>query len=268
MSSAVSAKMDTSGLRAVIPDLVAYGRRTVAEQCVTSMGMILQDTQTFGGNPIPFVDVGRMDQELDAPASSAKLARIGFTEGDAIVLARAAPGSNFNRITGSRWALTLPSTMRDFGRAYGHENAARMFLESVVNPIMERMRSARHSSGHFLQSGFKEPFALCVTNPLFKNKYRKRDVMAPANPLNTLDPSELGRLDMTTPDAANFQVTAENNIGENGGNADLDAKHAEARDAYASGPLQGAIDKETAACETELQRRIAEKWPVFNKMLA
>ena len=262
--------MDTSGLRAVIPDLVAYGRRTVAEQCVTSMGMILQDTQNFGDNPIPFVDVGRMDQELDAPAKNPGLAAMGFTEGDEIVMARSSPGSHYNQITGSRWAFAFSPTanLRSFARAYGRENAARMFLEAVVNPIMERMRAARHSSGHFLQSGFKEPIALCVTSPLFKNKYRKRDVMAPANPLNTLDPSELGRLDMTTPDAANFQVTAENNIGENGGNADLDAKHAEARDVYASGPLQGAIDKETAACEVELERRIAEKWPVFNKMLS
>ena len=261
--------MDTSGLRAVIPDLVAYGRRTVAEQCVTSMGMILLDTQNFGSNTIPFVEVERMDQELDEvvqttnkfpkfnDAGHMRVGELEWTVGMMIAVQRTKPGSSYSRLTGNRWPLAVPAFRRGDFRNWEY------FREAA-----ERMRSARHSSGHFLQSGFKEPIALCVTSPLFKNKYRKRDVMAPANPLNTLDPSELGRLDMTTPDAANFQVTAENNIGENGGNADLDAKHAEARDAYASGPLQGAIDKETAACEVELERRIAEKWPVFNKMLS
>ena len=261
-------KLDTSGLRAVIPELVSFGRRTVAEQCVTSLGMILQDTQTYGDNTIPFVEIGRMDAELDAPADSEKLAALGFTEGDAIVMARAAPDSNFNKITGSRWAFKLPSTasMRGFGRAYGHENAARMFLETVVNPIMERMRSARHSSGHFLQSGFKFPIQQCVSSPLFKNRYRAKQISANANPLNTLDAGKLGKLEMAQTDSPEFSVTAENNVGQDG-NAVLDEKHRQALIAYASGPVQSAIEKETDACTTELSRRLEEKWPTFNKML-
>ena len=130
------------------------------------------------------------------------------------------------------------------------------------------MQSARHSSGHFLQSGFKGPIEQCITSALFKNRYRARTALAPANPLNTLDAGELGKLDMTSPDAADFQVIAENNVGEDGSNSVLDEKHREALLAYASGPLQGAIDKESVACETELARRVEEKWPVFNKMLS
>jgi len=254
--------MDTSGLRAVIPDLVAYGRRTVAEQCVTSMGMILQDTQNFGSNPIPFVDVGRMDQELDAIDHVSKskvdgLSGLPWTEAMMIAVQRTNPNSKFSVMTGNRWPLMKPGFPR------GSIQNWRYFANAA-----DRMTAARHSSGHFIQSGFKGPIEQCITSALFKNRYRARTALAPANPLNTLDPSELGRLDMASPESANFQVTAENNIGENGGNAVLDAKHAEARDAYASGPLQGAIDKETAACDVELERRIAEKWPVFNKMLS
>jgi hypothetical protein len=72
---------------------------------------------------------------------------------------------------------------------------------------------------------------------------------------------------MTAPEAQNFTVIAENNVGQDG-NAVLDAEHRQASLDYASGPVQKAIDKEAAACEVELDRRIAEKWQVYNKMLS
>lgn len=268
MNAAISARMDTRGLERAILDVVPETRRTVAEQCVTSIGMILMDTQTYGDNTIPFVDIGRMDAELDAPATNSRLAGLGFTEGDAIVMARGNPDSNFNRITGSRWTLTLPGGgIRGFGKAYGKQNAVQMFLQSVVRPITERMRMARHSSGHFLQSGFKWAIQQCVSSPLFKNRYRARSVNAPVNPLNRSDASQLGRLDMTSPDVANFSITAENNVGQDG-NAVLDAKHRQALVDYASGPVQASIGKEEGICIAELEKRLALKFEKTNKMLA
>jgi len=264
MTSTISATMDTSGLKTVIPDLVAYGRRTMREQCVTSMGMILQDAQTW----TPFVDIGRMDQELDAPAENQRLAALGYSQGDAIVLARAAPGSNFNRMTGGRWAITLPKTasMRNFGRAYGSQNGAQMFLDAVIRPIMERMRASRHSSGHFLQAGYKEARDYCVRSEFFKNRYRKQSGKANDNPLNTLDSSDFGGTEIVIA-GDHCAVVSTNDVGEGGSTALLDAEHRRALIAYGSGPLQDAVDKEAAACVTELRRRIGESWPLFNEML-
>lgn len=255
--------MDTRGLERAISEVVPLTRRTVAEQCVTSMGMILQDAQNW----TPAVSIGRMDAELDAPAENARLAALGFTVGDEVVMARASPGSKYNQITGSRWAITLPpGGMRAFGRAYGHENAAQMFLQSVINPIKERMRLARHSSGHFIQAGLKAAIKFCVTSPLFKNRYRAQGLYANPNPLNTLDAGRLGDARMTPPDGPTFSITAENNVGQDG-NPVLDVKHREALLAYASGPLQDAIEKERGVQVDELNRRLDLEYVKVNKML-
>lgn len=256
--------MDTSKLQAVIPDLLAYGRRTMREQCVTSMGMILQDAQSW----TPFVDVGRMDAELDAPATSKRLAALGFSEGDAIVMARGNPNSNFNRLTGGKWALELPSGgIQGFGRAYGDENAVSMYLELVIKPIMERMRAARHSSGHYLQSGYKSARDICVRSEFFKNRYRKQSGAANDNRLNKLDVSELGGTVIELK-GDQCRVVSTNNIGESGSTPELNEEHRRALIEHSAGPLQDAVDKEAGACLTELERRIAEKWPVFNRLLS
>src|ERR1019366_9862840 len=105
--SDVSVKVDTSGLAAVIPALVEYGRRTTAEQCVTSMGMILQDAQNW----TPFVATTRMDADLEVEAfgvtktgrlSKAKKPRrkdyrVQGSEGLMIVVARMHPDSKYNQ---------------------------------------------------------------------------------------------------------------------------------------------------------------------------
>jgi hypothetical protein len=263
MNAPVTMTMDTRGLEAAIHFVVPETHRTVAEQCVTSMGMILQNAQNW----TPAVDIGRMDAELDEPAASASLARLGFTAGDEIVMARANPNSKYNAMTGNRFAIKLPSGIRDFARAYGSENAVQMFLQAVIEPIRERMRMARHSSGHFLQAGFKMAIEFCVTSPLFKNRYRSRSLYANPNPLNVLDARKLGNAMMTVPDAPSFTIIAQNNVGQDG-NEVLDAKHRDALIAYASGPLQDAIDAEKDVQIAELNRRLKLKFDKANKMMA
>lgn len=271
MNAPISMTMDTRGLQAAILEVVPKTRRTVAEQCVTSMGMILQDTQTYGDNAIPFVDIGRMDAELDAPADipfshtnslgikTEGTHQPGITEGEMIVIARMHPNSRYSQLTGNRWPVAMPdfSGRRDGGSAFW----------GFVKTVKERMRMGRHSSGHFLQSGFKWAIEQCVTSDLFKNPYRKRDALSSANQLNTLDYKELGRLDMTSPDAPNFRITAENNVGQDG-NEVLDAKHRQALIDYASGPLQDAIEKERGVQVGELARRLEVEFEKTNKMLA
>jgi hypothetical protein len=268
MTPPVSAQFDSARLSAAIPSLVEFGRRTTAEQCVTSMGMILQDAQT----ETPAVSIGRMDAELDAPADIESLANLGYTKGDEIVMARASEKSNYNRLTGGRWRINLPKTsnIAGFARAYGKENAAQMFLQTVLQPIKERMRRARHSSGHFLQAGYIAARDFCVSSPLFKNRFRQRSDLKSPNPLNHMDPRQLGDATMTPPTGPEFQIVAMNNVGDRvgQGNSILDAEHRRALIEYSGPPLQAALDREAIACETELARRMAEGMPKMNKMLS
>ena len=259
--------MDTRGLEAAIHFVVPETHRTVAEQCVTSMGMILQNAQNW----TPAVDIGRMDAELDDPADIAfehtdalgnkttGTHQPGITEGEMIVLARMHPNSKFSMLTGNRWPVAMPdfSGRRDKGAAFW----------GFVKQVKERMRMARHSSGHFLQAGFKAAIEFCVTSPLYKNKYRARSRYANPNPLNVLDAGQLGNAMMTAPDAPSFTIIAQNNVGQDG-NAVLDAKHRDALIAYASGPLQDAIDAEKDVQTAELQRRLKLKFDKANAMMA
>ena len=262
----MAVNVDTKGLEAVIPALVEYGRRTTAEQCVTSMGMILQDAQNW----TPFVAITRMDADLQVEAygvtktgrlSKAKNPRrkdyrVQGSAGLMIVVARMNPNSRYNELTGGRWALMKPPTKGET-----------QFWEWVADAL-NRMTRARHSSGHFLQRGFKEARDACVTSPLYKNRFRAKSVADTENSLNTLDSGELGTISMSGLETDEFMIRAENNVGENGSNAVLDAKHRQALINYSLPALESAVEKETIACERELNRRLIEGWPKFNQMLA
>lgn len=273
-TSDISVKVDTKGLEAVIPALVEYGRRTMDEQCVTSMGMILQDAQNW----TPFVKISRMDADLEVEAfgvtnmkvrpdgtiknrlSKAKNPRyknyrVQGQAGLMIVVARMHPGSDYNKLTGSRWALMKPATKGETA-----------FWEWVANAL-QRMTAARHSSGHFLQAGYKAARDFCVTSPLFKNRYRARSGGNTDNPLNTLDNGKLGKIEMSGVDTSLFLIRAENNVGESGNDV-LDRKHRQALIDYSLPALEQAVAKETSACQTELMKRIEEGMPKYNVMLA
>ena len=256
--------MDTRGLERAIVEVVPETRRTVAEQCVTSMGMILQDAQNW----TTYVDIGRMDAELDAIdhvskprsdfAKENNLGGLPWTEGMMIAVQRTNPNSPFNLQTGGRWAIPYTGGLKGIQR-WG-----------FFRQIAERMQAARHSSGHFIQAGFKAAIQFCVTSPLFKNRYRAKAIYANPNSLNTLDGGKLGDARKTPADVANFSITAENNVGDRAGlgNAVLDAKHRQALIDFASGPLNDAIEKEREVQVGELARRLDLKYAKFNKMLA
>jgi hypothetical protein len=266
--SKVSATVDTRGLQAAIPALVEFGRRSTEEQCVTSMGMILQDAQNW----TPFVPVTRMDADLNVEAfgvtktgrlSKAKNPRrkdyrVQGQAGLMIVIARMHPNSKYNQMTGGRWALQKPPTKGE-----------QQFWEWVADAL-NRMTRARHSSGHFLQAGYAAARDYCVTSPLFKNKYRARSGGNTVNVLNTLDRKQLGDLQMSGLQTNMFLIRAENNVGDRSGagNAVLDAKHRQALIDYSLPWLEEAVAKETNACQAELERRLLEGWPIMNKLLA
>lgn len=274
----ISAEVDTSGLRAVIPDLVDYGRRTTAEQCVTSLGMILQDAQ----NSTKAVGIEEMDAELDYIPAEIKLYTdsngkthtkentANLTEGELIVMARSRPDSNYNQITGGRWRLQKPLlTVGKFIKAYGDAGMIKDILFHWIQDKAEQMKRARHSSGHFLQAGYIEARNLCVSSPLFKNRFRARSMADSTNSLNTINPNNLGELKMTSV-GQTFQVVGENNVGDRAGQGSpiLDAKHRDALLTHSLPKAQEAVDREAVSLQVELARRIEIGMPKFNQRLS
>ena len=72
-----------------------------------------------------------------------------WSVGMMIVMARMNPNSKYSLLTGNRWPVNR-IRIRDFAKAYGPENALRMFFDTIA-PIAERMVRARHSSTGFLK---------------------------------------------------------------------------------------------------------------------
>jgi hypothetical protein len=259
MQIALTGNIDTSGLERVIPELVAFGRRTMQEQCVTSMGMILQDAQTNTKK----VDVGRIADELEVtvtPQLSTRGKRAGLplksgkmtvavpnmSYAMMIAIARLHPDSRYSQLTGNRWPVAMPDTE-------GQEE----FLDYMAN-VAARMVSRRRSSTHFLQFGYKEARDECVSSPLFKNRYRAQMRNSNQNPLNTMSAKELGGTVIELV-GDSCVVTSMNNIGE-GGNDVLDQKHREALIRESRPKLEQAVQNETVACEVELARRFELGW--------
>ena len=274
----MSLTLDASVLNRATPELIKLNRRTLQEQCVTSMGMFLQDAINW----TPFVPTGRMDEELNVDVtpvtktgkpSLAKKPRYFKVQskkaapvqlGVLVVMSKMRPAGlnslgnpNFNMLTGSRWAL--PSNILPTGKGSA---AAR---QATIARLLSQMVLTRHSSGHFEQSGFIPARDACVSSRLFKNRYRKRDFPGRANDLNGLSPAQLGSFSMQTM-GDEFVAVAENNVGENS-NSVLDAKRRRALVEKAGPMLQSAIDKESGVVVGELERRLTDAMMPFQRIL-
>ena len=268
MANAVSATVDVSGLAAVIPALVEFGRRTTAEQCVTSMGMILQEAQDL----TPYSTIGQIDSDLQvegygvtkggklskAKKPRRKEYRVVGMKGVRIVLSRMYQDSEFNLETGQRWFLPKPQT-----------HGAAAFWDWVWQAL-QRMTKSRHSSAHFMQAGYAAARNACVQSPLFKNKYRAAAGAVNANPMDIRDKERLGGTEISGVASAAFLIRSENNVGtlSGQGTMELSAKHRQALLDYSLPAVEAAVAHEMATCQAELQRRLLEGWPIFNARLA
>ena len=138
-----------------------------------------------------------------------------------IAVQRANPTSPFSLLTGNRWPVAYPGGLRGYDRW--------AFFKAVA----DRMKPARHSSTHFLQSGWGPGIKKLLGSPDFKGwntKYgggitrSEKNLML--NDLNTLSPAQFG--DAEFHDMGDeFAVTTENKIGESGNDV-LDEKHRKA----------------------------------------
>ena len=160
----MTCELDTADLNALVSDifprLVADGRRSMEEQCVTSATFIAARTQ----KAMAFVLIGNIDRELEVEVfpltasgrpSKAKKPRkfsvapktgVRVPLGVLIVMARMRPDSRYNALTGSRWALLAGILPK--GKGTKSERMA------TIKALLQQMTMGRHSSTHFLQTGW------------------------------------------------------------------------------------------------------------------
>ncbi len=243
-----SVTVDTRELeREVFPALLAYGRRTVEQQCVTSATFIAFSWQ----KGIPFADIAEIDANLE------EVVRVGkngpVTRAMTIAAQRTNPSSPYSKATGNRWPLVSPSGKRGSLENY-------QFFQAAA----ERMKLRRHSSTHFLQAGVTPIIREGLKSPLYKYNAAfgsRQEAKAVRNPGNTVSPMALGGMviDLKGDDCV---VTGSNEIGERigQGNSVLDAEHNRANIEYTTPALEDAVEKEKTAGYAELQRRVDLGW--------
>ena len=259
MDVTMMTQVDVSALERLIPQVVAFGRRTLREQCVTSAAIICLNAQ----RGTAFVTVGQIDEELQvevrgytatgrpSKAKKPRIKRVTTVAGARvplavlIVMARTNPESAYSQLTGNRWPLNLGMLPSGPGSA-----AAR---QAMIAQWVNRMTLSRHSSTHFLQHGWAPAIRTLLTNPDYMAGARKRGISGQnqINPQNVLDTEALGGavIDLTG-DAC--VVTSENAVGE-GSTAALDARHRAALIREGTPPLQAAIDVEAATVAAKIQ---------------
>ena len=260
---------------AILPQLVATGRRTLEQQCVTSLGWILVNAQ----KGTPHVTLGRINSEMDAPVTLDRTGSKGrkksstnkMTRGQALVLARMNPNSNHNKLTGNRWLIPrLNIRAADFAKAYDDGDQARRVFWEEINNTEERQRKAKHSSTHFLQHGFAASIRRAFFSPYFQHskKYRNPDrAMGDAiNSSNTLDHGQMGSFYVRI-SGDSFSATGENNLGESGPSQTLNQSHRAALLKYATGPTQDAVNAEADVAEAEIARRMADSLDPLQRQL-
>lgn len=267
----VTGVIDASVLRQAIPAIVAFGRRTMTEQCVTSAAIIVLNAQA----DTPFVAIANIDSELDvvvtgvtklgrpSKAKKPRFHQVTAVQGARvplavlIVMARTNPDSEYSRSTGNRWPLSLGALPTGPGSA-----AAR---QAMIGQWVSRMTLSRHSSTHFIQHGWAGPARTLLSNPNFKGWASRGMRRGNVSAGNNLDPGQLGMaiIDIVGDSCV---VTAENAVGE-GSNEVLDAQRRMALIEHGQGPLQRAIDLEASQIVRKMQeyldRGMQQKFPLL-----
>jgi hypothetical protein len=246
----LTAVIDASVLRQAIPQIVAFGRRTMIEQCVTSAAIIVLNAQA----DTPYVAIANIDSELEvlvtpvtktgrpSKAKKPRFHKVTTLPGARvplavlIVMARTNPDSAYSRSTGNRWPLSAGALPSGPG-----SSAAR---RAMIGQWVSRMTLSRHSSTHFIQHGWAGPARRLLSDPNFKGWASRGMKTGKVSAMNTLDSGNLGSavIDIAGDSCV---VTAENAVGE-GSNATLDEQRRAALIRHGSGPLQAAIDHEAA----------------------
>lgn len=259
MDVSVVSTVDVSGLQRLIPEIIAFGRRTMREQCVTSAAIICINAQ----KQTPFVTIGRIDSELEVEVtprtktgkiSKAKrphhkevalMSGVRVPVAVLIIMARMDPTSHYSAMTGNRWPLD--KSLLPTGKGSAAARAA-MILRWV-----QTMTLSRHSSTHFLQHGWAPAIRTFLSDPDYYAGARKRGLTGQTklNALNTMSSDDLGQA-VISGAGDTLEVMAENAVGGDG-NPVLAAKHRAALIQYGTEAAREAIYNEEQVMANKIQ---------------
>lgn len=213
-----------------------------------SMELLLADaafyTAVKAQAAMPAADMATIDASLDEVVyesnkrprfnehGTMRVGALQWTRGMMIAVQRTNPNSKFSRVTGNRWPLAKPPFKRGDYQNWEYFRAA-----------AERMKSARHSSTHFLKSGWKGVFTK------IKSLGLRRKFSNPSsedNPLNVLGgkAEAMGVIARGGMGTSSQWISIENAVGDEGKSDALSKEHKQAAMDYGLPALQWAVDKQ------------------------
>ena len=180
----------------------------------------------------PFVELETIDREMEVTTtniiSAGNKGKTNLTVAQKIVLARMNPNSPFNLATDQRWAIP-------------YQNLSGINRYYVLEDIAERMIRARHSSTHFLQSGWKAVKQQIKEMGFKIGSAAGGDNFLDDNPQNSLNPSKLGEVTRTGAGTPVQSITISNLIGTESGYPNLAREHNDALIAHGTPALERAL---------------------------
>lgn len=262
--------VDVSALERAIPQIVAFGRRTMQQQCVTSAYFICRNAMNETEKIFP----DSIDARLGISVTSytnANMNRVSKAKnrtrfksssavgksaplGVLVIMARMRPGSNYNSQTGNKWKLDSSLLKTGPGTA--------MQRQSMINALLTKMISARRSSSAYLKSGWKTPLRQLYASPFMVKKSAEfRQSIANESAADQGGSRKTERLGAATINAAvdSIMVTSINYT-PLGGNAALEARHQHYAELQALPPLIAAVAREESMMLAEIERRLDLGW--------
>jgi hypothetical protein len=170
-------------------------------------------------------------------------------------MARMDPNSKYSRLTGNRWPL--------LGLPTGPGTAAAR--QQFIGAALSRMTMGRHSSTHFLETGWTPAIRTGVGSEYYRYNSsfgsRRTAIAVPNAGIEDKKSGDIDQLGTMTIDIGGDYcvVTTSNDIGGEGTNDVLLEKYRSALIEHGKGPLEEAIGQEVADGEKELEIRFLMK---------
>ena len=251
----VETSVDVSSIQRAITLAIPSSRR--------SMELLLADTAFYTAvkaqAAMPAADIAAIDASLDEVVYTSNknpkfnehgtmiVGGLQWTKGMMIAVQRMNPNSKYSQVTGNRWPVAAPGFARGDYRNW-----------EFFRDVAERMKMSRHSSTHFLKSGWKGVFKKIKALGL---RGRFSLPSSEDNDLNTMGSKTdamglIGRGGMGT--ASQF-FTIENAVGMEGSSDALSKEHNAALMDYGVPALQWALDKQAEEMrEHNLEKKIGD----------
>ena len=254
VSNAVSVRLEYSGLSQVVALARTFNRRSPAVAANTAGYRIARAAQKF----TPVATLAKIDANMAAtivpvlskvdglPTKKKTVAVANPGPATKIVLARMHPGSRYNKLTGSYWAIDRMK----FSPGEGATGFWRKVYYRAVTMV-----KARHSSTHFLMKGWTPGWrAILATGLVSKSANRG---MATAPPSRRKYPNDSG---YAIPAVEGIRARCEvgNRIGLGGSNAVLSEKHNRALHQYGGPALERAKAQEFDQTVTYVLKEMAK----------